>query len=35
MAVGAGKLHGTTKTNGNHVWNGSETIEGLVIYLES
>ena len=34
MAGGPGKLCGTTKPDGNHVWNGSGTIKGLVVYLE-
>ena len=34
MAGTSGKLCGTTKPDGEHVWNGSETIEGLVVYFE-
>ena len=29
-----GKLRGTTKPDGNYVWNGSKMIEGSVVYLE-
>ena len=35
MAGGLGELRGTTKLDGDHVWNGSGTIEGLEVYLES
>ena len=34
MAVSLGKLRKTTKPNSNHVWNGSKTIEGLVVYYK-
>ena len=35
MAGGPGELRGTTKPDNDHVWNGSGTIEGSVVYLES
>ena len=34
MTGGPGKLRGTTKHDGDHVWNGFGTIEGSVVYLE-
>ena len=34
MAGGPGKLRGTTKPDGDHVWNGSEAIGSLVVYFE-
>ena len=34
MAGGPGKLRGTTKLDSNHVWNDSEVIGSLVLYLE-
>ena len=34
MAGGPGELHGTTKPDGDHVWNGSGTIVDSVVYLE-
>ena len=33
MDRGPGKLRGTTKPNGDYVWNSSGIIEGLVVYL--
>ena len=35
MAEGPGKLCGTIKLDGNHVWNGFRTIEDLASSLES
>ena len=35
MTGGPGELRGTTKPDGDHVWNGSGTIEGSVVYLET
>ena len=34
MAGGPGELRGTTKPDGDHVWNGSGVIWSLVVYLE-
>ena len=33
-AGGPNKLRGTTKPDGDHVWNGSGVIEGSIVYLE-
>ena len=33
MVGSLGELRGTTKLNGDHVWNGSETIGSSVVYL--
>ena len=33
MAGGPGKLRGTTKPDGDHVWNGSGAIGSSVVYL--
>ena len=33
MAGGPGKLRETTKPDDDHVWNGSEAIGSLVVYL--
>ena len=35
MAGGPDKLCGMIKPDYNHVWNGSGTIEGSVVYFES
>ena len=35
MAGGPGKLHGTTKSDADHVWNGSGTIEGSIVSFET
>ena len=35
MAGSPGKLRRTTKPDGDHIWNGSRTIEGLVVYFET
>ena len=34
MAGDPSELRKTTKPDGDHVWNGSGVIEGLVIYFE-
>ena len=34
MAGSPSELRRTTKLDGDYIWNGSETIEGLVVYLE-
>ena len=34
MAEGPGELRGTTKLDGDHVWNGSGAIGSSVVYLE-
>ena len=34
MAGGPGRLRGTTEPDGNHVWNGSGTIEDSASSLE-
>ena len=33
MTGSLGELHGTTKPDGDHVWNGSGAIWSLVVYL--
>ena len=35
MAGGPGKLRRTTKPDGDHIWNVSGMIEGLVVYFET
>ena len=34
MAGGPGKLRGTTKPDGDYVWNGSGAIGSSVVYFE-
>ena len=34
MAEGPGELCETTKPDGDHIWNSSRAIEGLIVYLK-